>query len=166
MQVDGEFLKRAIESELATLSDTRVVEHVRARLVKPCVVPIGWDYGEPGQQYPCWIVLYDPRSNCEIAYSEHGFGPRCPWGLVNSKADDPRMGKDSGWFTRFLDAFFESFACIELPIWRVYRTALDRTRVALSDEGEWEATWNRVSALRVSDPDSRYDCDHSIAYGR
>jgi hypothetical protein len=67
-------------------------------------------------EYPCWFQ--DAQSGGEIAYCEYGFGPRCPWGLVSS-ADEERhrsMGMGSGWYTTFLDAFFESFACVELPI--------------------------------------------------
>jgi hypothetical protein len=28
---------------------------------------------------------------------------------------------DSGWFTSLLNAYFESFASAELPIWRVFK---------------------------------------------
>jgi hypothetical protein len=41
-----------------------------------------WDYGEPNDAYPCWIVLEHPESNTCIAYCEEGFGPRDPWGLL------------------------------------------------------------------------------------
>jgi hypothetical protein len=73
---------------------------------------------------------------------------------------------DSAWYTIFLDAFFESFASIELPIWRVFRIGPDRIRTPITEEGTWEATWARVYYLRNSDPAGRYDCEHSIAYGR
>jgi hypothetical protein len=112
------------------------------------------------------FVLQDPQSGGEIACCEYGFGPRCPWGLVSSADEEHRrhMGMDSGWFTTFLDAFFDSFACVELPIWRVIKVEADGTRTQLTDEDGWDATWRRISELRTHDPTGRYDCGHSIAY--
>jgi hypothetical protein len=91
MSVTARVLETAIEGELAGVSDSRVVQHIRGMLVAPHVVLRNWDYGEPGQQYPCWFVLQDAQSSGEIAYCEYGFGPRCPWGLVSS-ADDEQHG--------------------------------------------------------------------------
>ena len=112
MPVTARGLDTLIESELAGVSDARVIRHVRGMLVEPHIVFRNWDYGEPGQQYPCWMVLRDAKSGGEIAYCEYGFGPRCPWGLVSSghEEKDRSMGMDSGWFASFLDAFFESAA--------------------------------------------------------
>jgi hypothetical protein len=75
------------------------------------------------------------------------------------------MGMDPGWSSRFLDAYFGAFAD-ELPIWRVFKIGRDGRRAALTDENAWDATWKRVYELRREDPGGRYDCDHSIAYGR
>jgi hypothetical protein len=166
MSTDAEALRHLIEAELASVSDHRVLAHVREMLVEPHMVMLGWDYGEPGQRYPCWIVLRDAHSGAKIAYCEFGFGPRCPWGLVCFSPTDQHMGMDSGWFTTFLDAFFDSFACVALPIWRVFRTEPDGARVALTNEDAWDATWSRVYDLRKDDPATRYDCGHSIDYRR
>jgi hypothetical protein len=162
MSIDAKTLKHLIETELARVSDDRVLTHVRAMLVEPYAVLLKWDYGEPDQRYPCWMVLSDPGSGAEIAYSEFGFGPRCPWGLVGSKPGMDHMGMDSGWFTTFLDAFFESSTSVVLPIWRVFKVESDGTRIAITDEAAWETTWKHVFELRNSDPTTRYDCDHSI----
>jgi hypothetical protein len=166
MSLTTRVLEALIESELARVSDARVVQHIRGMLVEPHIVPLNWDYGEPGQQYSCWFVLQDPQSGGEIAYCEYGFGPRCPRGLVSSADEEHRrhMGMDSGWFTTFLDAFFDSFACVELPIWRIIKVKADGTRTQLTDEDGWDATWRRISELRTHDPTGRYDCGHSIAY--
>jgi hypothetical protein len=134
MPVSAEILNALIENELAILSDARVTAHIRGLLVKPYPILRSWDYGEPGQQYPCWMVLSDDRSGGEIAYCEHGFGPRTPWGLVSSSCEHRSMGMDSGWFTTFLDAFFESIACVELPIWRVFREEPDGTRIPVTQK--------------------------------
>src|SRR6266511_270489 len=112
MQVDAEKLSELVKRELAGVSDARVVEHIRGLLVSPNILLREWDYGPPGQQYPCWIVLNDTEgSDTAIGYCEYGFGPRCPWGLLYC-GDNPTnqsMGMDSGWFPTFLEAFFDSF---------------------------------------------------------
>jgi len=154
---------RLIEVELTAVADARVIAHVRSLLVEPCVVLLNWDYGEPGQQYPCWMTLKDALSGSGIAYCEHGFGPRHPWGLV--QAGHESMGMDSNWFTTFMDAFFQSAACEQLTIWRVFQVEADGTQIPLTDEDTWEATWDRVYDLRARDPARRYDCGHSIACG-
>jgi hypothetical protein len=166
MPVDAAFLKGLIESELATVSDVRVIDHIRGMLVEPHVLLRSWSYGD--QRYPCWMVLDDSAdSGGEIAYCEYGFGPRCPWGLVSSgsSVEDQQMGMDSSWYPTFLGAFFESFACVALPIWRVFKTSSDGSRIAISDQGSWDATWKLVMHLRENDPTARYDCSHAISYG-
>ena len=167
MSVTARVLETLIESELAGASDARVVRHIRGMLVEPHVVLCNWNYGEADQQYPCWFVLKDAQSSGEIAYCEYGFGPRCPWGLVSSADEEQHrsMGMDSGWFATFLDAFFESVACVELPIWRVIKVEADGTRTHLTEEDAWTATWRRICELRTHDPTGRYECGHTITYG-
>jgi len=157
-------LSALIASELATVSDSRVIAHVRNMLIEPHVLLRTWNYG-PNTQYPCWFVLKDEQSGAEIAYCEYGFGPRCPWGLVSSGIDDS-MGMDSGWFQTFLDAFFDSFASCALPIWKIVKVGPDGSATAVTDEGGWGQTWSSAYALRESDPTTRYNVRHSISYGR
>src|SRR5205085_10543865 len=50
------------------------------------------------------------------------FGPRSPWGLVNlSGSANMSIGMDSAWYVSFMEAYFESMAATELPIWRVFK---------------------------------------------
>lgn len=168
MAVDTQFLRTLIEDELTTLSDARVAAHVMELLVEPHAVLRSWNYGERDQQYPCWIVLDDPaHAFSAIGFWEYGFGPKCPWGLISSgdTPSDMSMGMDSGWFPAFLDAYFESWAATELPIWKIVKEEPDRTLIPLSDEGAWGSTWDRIKELRNSDPSGRYHCRHGITYG-
>jgi hypothetical protein len=167
MPISAEILKSLIEDELTTLSDARVIAHIRKALVEPYTVLCNWDYGKPGQQYPCWMVFKDARSGTEMAYCDHGFGPRNPWGLLSFRCEGGQrhMGMDTSWLTTFLDAFFESTACCELPIWRVFSVEPEGRRVPLSDESTWEATWSNIDDLRDRTPAIRYECGHSIKYG-
>jgi hypothetical protein len=101
MAIDPGTLKSLIERELESLLDARVLAHIRELLAEPEVVFRAWDYGKPGEKYPCWTVLKHAPSETGIAYCEYGFGPRCPWGLVWLEASEKRgsIGMDSGWYT-------------------------------------------------------------------
>jgi hypothetical protein len=168
MAVHPATLTSLIEQELEHLSDARVLGHIRELLVEPEVVFRAWDYREPGEKYPCWTVLKYPSSETGIAYCENGFGPRCPWGLVGLDEDEQRnsMGMDSGWFTCLLDAYFDSHAAAELPIWRVFKETSSWPGEPVTEEGLWEVTWQRLEQYRKEDPASKYGVHHSVAYQR
>jgi hypothetical protein len=168
MSVDAETLKGLIDRELKPLSDARVLSHIRGLLVEPEIVYRNWDYGKPGEKYPCWGVLEHTASNTGVAYCEYGFGPRCPWGLVSLLQDEKQgsMGMDSGWFSSFLDAYFESFAPADLPIWRVFKLGPSWPGEAMTGEDTWDASWERVEEFRKADPASRYSTGHGICYER
>ena len=153
-----------VTAELGQLSDPRVLAHVRALLVPPIPVIRGWDYGTADEAYPCWSVLEHTKSNTGISYCESGFGPKSPWGLVVlSGTEHMSMSMDSSWFPRFLDAYFESMAASELPIWRVFQQIEDDyPGQPLSAEGAWESTWAEVERLRALDPESRFHCAQSL----
>lgn len=153
-----------LERELAALGDRCVVDHIRSLLVAPKVQMRAWDYGQPGEAYPCWIVLEHPASNSGIAYCEHGFGPAFPWGLLFLEGvEHMSMGMDSGWFERFLEAYFESRAPVELPIWRVFENhGPDFPGKAITPERTWDETWADVERLRRTNSTARFDCWQSI----
>jgi hypothetical protein len=161
MAIDANALKAFIKSEVALISDARVTAHIRALLVEPTPILLDWDYGAKGEQHVCWAVTGG------IVYCESGFGPRTPWGLIFGLKDrkNASMGMDSGWFTTFLQAYFEADAA-ELPIWRVFKTDSSGTRLPISGEGAWDETWKQVMQHRKDDPINRYNCDTSIVYER
>jgi hypothetical protein len=159
MAIDADALKNLIAGELAGVSDARIVKHVRELLIEPEPVLRDWDY-EKGQQYLCWTVLKHD-SGTGIAFCENGFGPKCPWGLVwlEGKGGYRSMGMDSAWFTTFVQAYFDSFASADLPIWRVFKIRDDGTAQPITEEAPWDEAWERVYELRKTDPQSRYYCD-------
>jgi len=167
MAITAARLGLLIAQELETVADERVQAHVRSLLVEPAPILREWDYGKPGEQYACWGVLNHHPSNTGIAYCEEGFGPKRPWGLVHLSGDERMsIGMDSGWFGAFLEAYFGSFAATDLPIWRIFKRDRETGRVPISAEQEWGRAWEQIEDLRTRDPESRYDCDHSITYGR
>lgn len=157
-------LLELVNRELDLLKDTRVVNHVRTLLVQPISIVRAWDYGASDEAYPCWSVLEHPKSNTGIAYCEQGFGPASPWGLVFlTGTEHMSIGMDSGWYACFLDAYFESQASAELPIWRVYQhTNEDYPGVPLTAEADCDSTWEEVLRLRERNPDKRYHCNQSL----
>ena len=164
MAITPQKISALIDREVAQLSEQRVVNHIRSLLVQPAVVTREWDYGKQPIYYPCWSVLEHPKSNTGIAYCEYGFGPRSPWGLVFLAGSHMSIGMDSGWFTHFLEAYFESMAS-DLPIWRVYKQAEGAyPGTPVTPEGDWDSTWKEVYRLREADQTGRYNCWHGIVH--
>ena len=110
----AEDIERLVQAQLGRITDGALVKAISSLLVAPRVEERPWDYGPPGQKYPCWIVLEHPPSNTGIAYCAEGFGPQCPWGLLFLAGEHLSMGMDAGWYTTLEDAFRESMAC-DLP---------------------------------------------------
>lgn len=162
MAVTPAFITAALERELSSLSDQRVVEHVRSLLVPPRLEMRAWDYG-PADEYPCWLVLEHQKSGTAITYCEFGFGPTSPWGLLFLTAENTSMGMDCGWYDRFLKAYFESPAVTDLPIWRVLRDRnLDDAPEVITGEASSEQTWSEVMRLRERNDGFRYHCGQVI----
>lgn len=157
-------IQALIEAEISTLQDLRAVSHIRSLIVEPTEVLLEWEYADdenPEETFPGWLVLSHLKSNTGIAYCEFGFGPRRPWGLIS--LSNLSMGMDYGWFSYFLDSYFDSTAATDLPIWRVFKQDGDSSsRVALTDETDWDSAWREIQRLREADPISHYDCGHSI----
>lgn len=166
MAIGTETLKALVEDEVARVADTRVTTHIRSLLIEPTPMLRDWDYGVEGQQYVCWSVLEHHPSNTGIAYCESGFRPGAPWGLVALGGPNMSIGMDSNWYTTFLQAYFESFAAAELPIWRVFKTDPSGVRLPITTEGGWDDTWKQVMLHREQDAVSLYNCDTSIVYER
>jgi hypothetical protein len=164
MPVDPEKLKSLIERELANVRDDRVVQHVQSLLIEPRPEFRDWDYGAPNQQYLCWVVL-DHHSGTSIAYCEEGFGPRSPWGLISSDWRHGTMGMDSAWYPIFMEAYFESFASADLPIWRVFSMDTGWPGNPLTGELSWDAAWQQCEASKRENPGPRFGVHHMIVYG-
>jgi hypothetical protein len=100
-----------VEAEIAKIMQPDLVTRIRELLVPVRCELRGWDYGKIGdEEFPCWIFAEHPQSNTAFAYSEHGFGPSSPWGLLFIRGKYTSMGMDSGWFVSLEDLFRESMA--------------------------------------------------------
>ena len=99
-----------VEAEIARISQPELVPRIRELLVSIRPELRDWDYGAPGERYPCWIFAEHRESNTAFAYSEYGFGPNSPWGLLSIDGEHMSMGMDCGWFTSLEDQFRGSMA--------------------------------------------------------
>jgi len=153
-----EEITELVERELAMILDVTVVENLRARISVPQRHLRNWDYGSEGEQFPCWTVVADSATDTAIVYSEHGFGPRSPWGLVSLSA--PWFGMDSGWFLRLEDAFVDSFMGADLPIWNVIERSNEGTSRVATSSVVLDDAFRIRDALNASEGDLSY----AIAY--
>lgn len=112
MPIEAKKITAMLQKEMQRFTVEAKREKVRALLVTPRCEDRGWDYGEIGQAYPCWIVVEHAPSNTATAYCEHGFGPKNPWGLLSLSPSGAHssMGMDCGWFSHFDECVKESFA--------------------------------------------------------
>ncbi len=158
MSITADYLRQLVEAELSKVSDPQVVSQIHLFLLQPRIIERNWDYGEPGQTYPCWSLLDHPASNTGIVYCQKGFGPRRPWGLVGLvNTEDSSMGMDSGWFDSFMAAYFESWLFGELPIWKVFRVVdPPGQNVPLTEESDLDSAWTRAEELRATESCAEY----------
>jgi len=166
MVMDATKLKALVECELLNVHDDRIVRSVQEFLVEPRAELRSWDYGAPNQKYVCWIA-FDDREGTGIAYCEQGFGPRLPWGLISPEASNHEsMGMDSGWFPTFMEAYFESSAATDLPIWQLFSMDGGAFKQPLTDELTWDEAWRRCEQARQSGPATHFGVHHSIVFGK
>jgi len=104
-------ISRLVASEIDRIVQIDLVQVIQELIIEPREESRGWDYGKPGEQFPCWIVIEHLQSNTGIVYCEQGFGPKDPWGLVFIRGPHLSMGMDAGWFASLEDAVRES------PFW-------------------------------------------------
>jgi hypothetical protein len=101
-----------VEAELARVTSPQAASLIRGLLVPPRCEHRAWDYGEPGTEYPCWIVAEHPASNTAFAYCEQGFGPNSPWGLLWISGEHLSIGMDCSWYESLEEIVRESRAWI------------------------------------------------------
>ena len=99
-----------VEAELARITSPQVSALLRSLLVTPRGERRAWDYGEPGTEYPCWIVAEHSPSNTAFAYCEQGFGPSFPWGLLWISGEHLSIGMDGAWYESLEEVVRESRA--------------------------------------------------------
>jgi len=120
--------------------------------VKPEVGKLKWDYGN--EVFECFVVFKDMETDTGIVYSEFGFGPKNPWGLVF--LSKMHSGMDSGWFGNLFDCFMDTMAAADLPIWILSRKSANEDMVAIEEKMTIGEAFSMREKLWVSPKDKSF----------
>jgi len=87
-----------VETEIAAIPDERKRKILEEFLVTPQLQMREWEWSEPTEKFPCWIVADLRERDVAIAVSESGHGATgYPWGLVFQSAENS-FGQSFSWF--------------------------------------------------------------------
>ena len=114
---DREILNTLIRSELDCINNEIIKKRLKNILIDPVQHVRKWDYGKNKESFICWTVGVDDKFDTSIIYSDFGFGPENPWGLVSNNTES--FGMDTGWFSSLVDCFLDSKMANELTIWEL-----------------------------------------------
>lgn len=101
-------VKEYLLSGKASISPNRLAEVWNPFEIEPKSLFIGWDYLE-NTTFRSWLVYFNRKTMHGVVYSEFGFGPKNPWGLISLSETPPRSGMDCSWasdFSSALEIFF------------------------------------------------------------
>lgn len=95
---------RAMVSEaVASISAPALRSAAESVLMEPRLEHVSWDYGQPGEKLPCWVIAdLRPERHSLVLYCTTGFGPTYPFGVAD--ADLATLGTDGNWYLSFEDA--------------------------------------------------------------
>jgi len=95
-----------ISIEIERISEPTLADVIRTFLVPPRMELRTWDWSNDYPQLPTWVVAESQRYDYGIVYSDNGFGPDNPWGLVFSSHTN--FGADYCWYSSLESAFLQS----------------------------------------------------------
>ena len=102
MAISAATVQQLFDAEVKQISDPKVAALIQQWRISPRCELRPWSYADA--DYPCWLVLEDKHSNVGVGFCEHGFGPKCPWGLLWLTGNHRHMGDDSAWFSSLEEA--------------------------------------------------------------
>jgi hypothetical protein len=102
----GDEVRTLVEAEVAKFISRDFPNGLKTFLVKPRLEMRTWDWHEPLKEYQVWIVAESSRFDYGIAFSDYGFGPEYPWGLVFSSHSN--FDADCCWYFSLEEAYKDS----------------------------------------------------------
>lgn len=158
MNGDRAHVRSLVASQMALIKDRGTRDALLSCLVEPRLQVLQWPYGGEMESYRCWVIAELTPAGAAIGYSEQGFGPRTPWGLI--WLDDANPGQDSGWFTTLHEAYLDSFGwqpqeiTLDPTPWQTPDDVLDALFVALKlPQDQGPSVGALVDAIKQSDGD-------------
>jgi hypothetical protein len=125
MKRRAEEIKNIVNTEMERIKDPVIYSALKSLLVFPIAHLRAWEWDSLQKEYQCWTVMEDKDSATGIVYSDFGFGPKKPWGLVF--LSELNFGMNTGWFSNLEDTFCDSFTASSLPVWNVVKNNSDNT---------------------------------------
>jgi hypothetical protein len=99
-------IRLLVEDAVGSVRDPIVVEGLRTFLVPPRQEMRTWDWHKPYAKYPVWVVAESLLYDYGIVFTDYGFAPECPWGLVFSSHDN--FDADYCWYPSLEETYKES----------------------------------------------------------
>lgn len=151
-----EAMKALVASQMQQITDPVVHDALKALLIEPFLQDRKWFYGNSPDDpvFPCWVVADDPANDTRYVYCEEGFGPKIPWGIVFISGLE--MGMDSGWFDTLERAFYDSFACGDLPIWNVIKRDVAPEEQLVAHSLNMDDAYKLLEKLKAEQGISKY----------
>jgi|ERR1700722_7826686 len=102
----AEEIRLLVEDAVGKIGDPIIVEGLRTFLIPPRQEMRTWDWHMPYVKYPVWVVAESSQYDYGIVFSDCGFAPEHPCGLVFSSHDN--FDADYGWLPTLEEAYRDS----------------------------------------------------------
>ena len=101
-----EEIRLLVEGAIGEIRDSLIAEGLRTFLIPPRQQMRTWDWQKPYVKYPVWMVAESSQYDYGIVFSDYGFAPEHPWGLVFPSHDN--FDADYGWLPTLEEAYRDS----------------------------------------------------------
>jgi hypothetical protein len=101
-----EDIRSLVENQIQNFASPAVVAGIQSFLIAPRLEMRTWDWNKAQATYPIWIVAESSKFDYGIAFSDYGFAPEHPWGLVFSSHSN--FDADYCWYSTLEQAYTES----------------------------------------------------------
>jgi len=99
-------VRELVKTELLEVGNAETVRGIHSFLVEPRIEMRLWDWAEMPVEYPVWVVAESSRYDYGIVFSDYGFAPDRPWGLVF--LSHRNFDADYCWYSTLADAYIDS----------------------------------------------------------
>ena len=95
-----------VDAELSGIGNADAMRGIHTFLIEPRMEMRFWDWGETPRDYAVWVVAESSRYDYGIVFSDYGFAPDRPWGLVF--LSHRNFDADYCWYSTLANAYSDS----------------------------------------------------------
>jgi hypothetical protein len=99
-------VRAVAENALKIVIDPSIANGLRSFLTSPRQGMRTWDWNKPYVKYPVWVVAESTQYDYGIVFSDYGFAPENPWGLVF--LSHTNFDADYCWYRSLEEAYKDS----------------------------------------------------------